>query len=116
MAVWVKGEVALHHLIDDDTNWSTTNNKSKHHKRHHKNHHHPKYTHGSLPSPRFQHASVQANGKLIIVGGSQGTEIFNDIHVFEPTTFRWTKYLEHDESQLQDQGRARHTVTFMKRQ
>ena len=113
MAVWVKGEVALHHLIDDDTNWSTTK-KSKHHKHNHKNHHHPKYTHGSLPSPRFQHASVQANGKLIIVGGSQGTEIFNDIHVFEPTTFRWTKYLEHDESQLQDQGRARHTVTFMK--
>ena len=104
--IWVKGETALHHLTEPNTkHWGTQRTSKKFHN--------DADQLGSLPSPRFQHASVHANGKLIIMGGSQGTEIFNDIHIFEPITFKWTRYKEHKESELRDKGRARHTVTYM---
>ena len=95
-AIWVKGEVALHHISDKKTKWGNEH-------------------HGSLPTPRFQHASCVANGKLFIIGGTNGSDILNDFHVFNPLTFTWTEYVAHpSRNKVQDGGRARHTVTFMK--
>ena len=95
-AIWVKGEVALHHITDKKTKWGNEH-------------------HGSLPTPRFQHASCVANGKLFIIGGTNGSDILNDFHVFNPLTFTWTEYVAHSSrNKVQDGGRARHTVTFMK--
>ena len=87
-AVWVKGETALQHITGKNSKWK-------------------------LPSPRFQHASVVANGKLMIIGGTQGTIIFDDFWVFDPIRFTWISYLKSKHSSVTDGGRAQHTVTFM---
>ena len=73
----------------------------------------PRSPHGNLPSPRFQHATCACprTGRLFVVGGTNGREFFDDVHVFDPRNFLWTRLHASSASQLEGGGRARHTVT-----
>ena len=49
----------------------------------------------------------------MIIGGTQGTIIYDDFWVFDPIRFTWISYLKSKHSSVTDGGRAQHTVTFM---
>jgi len=49
---------------------------------------------GDLPDPRCGHKMVSIQGKIYLFGGGNGddwTNKFNDLHMFDPDTNRWTK-------------------------
>jgi hypothetical protein len=46
---------------------------------------------GPAPSPRHSHASIVIGTKIYIYGGSNGTQVFDDVYSFDTATNTWEK-------------------------
>jgi hypothetical protein len=67
-------------------------------------------TNGTKPCKRFQHVALAVQEKLYIVQGTNGKKFFDDLHIFDPETYRWTNLSPSAECETKEGGRARHTV------
>jgi N-acetylneuraminic acid mutarotase len=50
----------------------------------------PTPTSGMPPSGRFNHSSVELDGKMYVFGGYDGTSFLNDLFVYDPASDGWT--------------------------
>lgn len=71
---------------------------------------------GALPAPRFQHSTVAVDGKLMVVGGTDGRVFFEDIHIYDPVSMVWTAYWPASHNEDESGGRARHTIVYIPEQ
>uniref|UniRef100_A0A914DHW5 Kelch repeat-containing protein n=1 Tax=Acrobeloides nanus TaxID=290746 RepID=A0A914DHW5_9BILA len=54
---------------------------------------HKKQTLREFPCARYDHATLEYNGKIYLFGGYYKGKIFNDLYEFDPITNTWTKLI-----------------------
>ena len=64
-------------------------------------------TNGTKPCKRFQHVALAVQEKLYIVQGTNGKKFFDDLHIFDPETYRWTNLSPSAECETKEGGRFR---------
>ncbi|ELR14583.1 kelch repeatcontaining protein [Acanthamoeba castellanii str. Neff] len=48
-------------------------------------------TQGTPPSPRFSHAAAMWKHYMVVFGGSDGKNIYSDVHLLDTNTWTWTQ-------------------------